>query len=162
GAPAAPAAAGRPGPRVARSCLLLRLLDEQHLIDLVDLDELDLHALLAGGRQVLTDVVGPDRQLSVPSVGQHRELHPPGPSVLEQRVDRRADRPAGVEDVVDEDHRPALELEIELRVADDRLSAARRLAVPDVDVVAVKGDVELAEVELEAGPLLDQAAQSLG
>ena len=36
------------------------------------------------------------------------------------------------------------------------------LAVADVDVVAVKGDVELAEVELDSGALLDQAAQTLG
>ena len=40
--------------------------------------------------------------------------------------------------------------------------AARRAARADVDVVAVKGDVELAELELDAGALLDQAAQPLG
>ena len=48
-----------------------------------------------------------------------------------------------------------------MRVADERLRAARRLAAADVDVVAVEGDVELAELELEAGALLDQAAQAL-
>ena len=96
------------------------------------------------------------------AVGEHGELDARGPAVLEQRVDRGADRAAGVEDVVDEDHGAALELEVELRVADDRLAAARRLAVADVDVVAVEGDVELAEVELEAGALGDQAAEPLG
>ena len=39
--------------------------------------------------------------------------------------------------------------------------AARRLAAADVHVVAVEGDVELAEVELELGALLDQAAQAV-
>ena len=43
-----------------------------------------------------------------------------------------------------------------------RLRAARRLAAADVHVVAVEGDVELAEVELELGALLDQAAQAMG
>ena len=47
--------------------------------------------------------------------------------------------------VVDKDHRPPLELELELRVVDDRLGTAGRAPVPDVDVVAVEGDVELAE-----------------
>ena len=114
------------------------------------------------GRQVLADVVGPDRQLAVAAVGEHGELDARRAAVLEQRVDRGADRAAGVEDVVDEDHGAALELEVELRVAHDRLRAPRRLAAADVDVVAVEGDVELAEVELELGALLDQAAQALG
>jgi hypothetical protein len=38
---------------------------------------------------------------------------------------------------------------------------ARRAAGADVDVVAVEGDVELAELELDAGALLDEAAQAL-
>ena len=140
---------------------LLGFRHEDHLVDLVDLDELNLHALLARGRQVLADVVGADRQLAVAAVGEHGELDARGTAVFEQRVDRGADRAAGVEDVVDEDHRAALELEVELRVAHDRLAVARRLAAADVDVVAVEGDVELAEIELEARPLLDQAAQTL-
>src|SRR5262249_60605911 len=84
------------------------------------------------------------------------------PAVLEERVDRGPDRPAGVEDVVDEDHGAALQLEVEPRVAYERLRAARRRRAADVDVVAVEGDVELAEVELEAGALLDQPAEALG
>ena len=53
-------------------------------------------------------------------------------------------------------------VEVELRVADDRLRALRRrLAAAHEDVVAVEGDVELAEVELDAGALGDQAAQPL-
>ena len=131
-------------------------------VDLVHLDELHLDALVAGRRQVLADVVGPDRQLAVAAVGEHGELDARRAAVLEQRVDRGADRAAGVEDVVDEDHRAALELEVELRVAHDRLRAARRLPAADVHVVAVEGDVELAEVELEAGALLDQAPQAMG
>jgi hypothetical protein len=39
---------------------------------------------------------------------------------------------------------------------------AGRLAGPDVDVVAVEGDVELAERDLRAGELGDPAAQALG
>ena len=56
-------------------------------------------------RQVLADVVGPDRQLAVAAVDEDRELHARRPAVVEERVDRRADRAARVEDVVDEDDR---------------------------------------------------------
>ena len=38
----------------------------------------------------------------------------------------------------------------------------RRLAAADVDVVAVEGDVERAEVDVLAGELLDQPPQALG
>ena len=90
------------------------------------------------------------------AVGEHGELDAGRAPVLEQRVDRGADRAAGVEDVVDEDHGRALELEVELRSRDDRLRAGGA-AVADVDVVAVEGDVELAELELDAAALVDRA-----
>ena len=109
--------------QVAHASHLLAPGDEQHAVDLVDLDQLDLDALAARRRQVLADVVGPDRQLAVAAVGEHGELDAVGPPVLEERVDRGADRAAGVEDVVDEDHGAALELEVEPRVAHERLRA---------------------------------------
>ena len=121
---------------------LLRGRDEQHAVDLVDLDELDLDALAARGGQVLADVVGADGQLAVAAVGEHGELHARRAAVVEEGVDRGADRAAGVEDVVDEHDRHALERELELRVADERLRVQRRLAAADVQVVAVEGDVD--------------------
>src|SRR5581483_5474665 len=77
-------------------------------------------------------------------------------------VDRGADRAPGVEDVVDQDDGPPLELEVEPRVAHDRLAAPGRAPLAHVDVVAVEGDVELAELELHPRPLLDEPAQPLG
>src|SRR5947207_10981024 len=130
-------------------CLLL----DYDSVDLVDLDELDLDALVAGGGQVLADVVGADGKLTVAAVGEHGELHPLGPAVAEQRFDRGANRPAGVEDVVDEDARHPLERKVERGRADERLGVAGRLARADMDVVAVKGDVELAESDLGARQL---------
>ncbi|HJW67394.1 MAG TPA: hypothetical protein VJ419_06370 [Gaiellaceae bacterium] len=55
-----------------------------------------------------------------------------------------------------------LEREVERRRAYERLWVPRRLAAPDVDVVAVEGDVELAERDLGAAQLVDAAAQPLG
>src|SRR5262245_56444748 len=141
----------------------IRLLrDEQDAIDLVHLDELDLDALLARGGQVLADVVRADRQLAVAAVGEHGQLDALGPAVAEERVDRRADRSARVEDVVDEHARHPLEREVERRRADERLRVPGRLAAPDVDVVAVEGDVELAERDLGPAQLVDAPAEPLG
>ena len=117
--------------------LFLRFCDEQDLVDLVDLDELHLDPLVARGRKVLADVVGADRKLAVAAVDEHGELDPLGPAVVEQRFDRGADRPAGVEDVVDEDDPHAVEREGQLGRADRRAHAIG-------DVVAIERDVDRA------------------
>ena len=142
---------------------LLRGREQEHAVDLVDLDELHLDALAACGRQVLADVVGTDGELTVAAVGEHGELDACRAAEVEEPVDRRADGAAGVQHVVDEHDRPALEREVELRVTDERLRVQRRLAArAHVHVVAVKGDVERSEVERLAAEVLDQAPQPLG
>jgi hypothetical protein len=95
------------------------------------------------------------------AVGEHGQLHALGTAVAEQRVDGRADRAARVEDVVDEHHGHALEREVERGRANERLWVPGRLAAAHVDVVAVKGDVELAEGDLRAAQLLDPPPQPL-
>src|SRR5262249_36184790 len=122
-------AGGRKSSRMTRMSAmvapLLRRWYEQDLVDLVDFHELHLDALGARGREVLADVVGADRQLAVAAVDEHGELDAIGAAVVEQRLDRGADRPSGVEDVVDEHDRLPLEREVERRRADDRLRVAR-------------------------------------
>ena len=95
------------------------------------------------------------------AVGDDGELDARGPAVVEQRLDRGADRPPRVEDVVDEDAGAALDREVEAGLADERLRVQRRPAAADVDVVAVEGDVERPEVDLDAAELLDQAAEAV-
>src|SRR5919197_4523463 len=140
---------------------LLRARDEQDAVDLVHLDELHLDPLLARGRQVLADVIGSDRELAVATVDEDGELDPVGPAVVEERLDRSPDRPAGVEDVVDEDDGLTLEREIERGRADDGLRMERRAGAAHLDVVAVEGDVDGACGGRLAGALLNQAAQAL-
>src|SRR6266550_3326762 len=69
---------GRRSSRMTRiSAILVGLLwcgNEQDAVDLVHLDELHLDALISGGRKVLADVIGADRQLSVTSVDEDGEL----------------------------------------------------------------------------------------
>src|SRR5262245_49232185 len=156
---------GRSSSRTTRMSAVMELLlgrgDEQDSVDLVDLDELHLDALAAGGRQVLAHVVGADRELAVAAVGEDGELHALGAAVVEQGLDRGADRAAGVEDVVEEADRAALEREVEPCRADERLGVLGRLAPTNGDVVTVERDVDGTEVEPLAGTLLDEAAKAL-
>src|SRR5436190_20385137 len=141
--------------------LLLGVGDEQDAVDLVHLDELHLDALVARGRKVLADVVRTDRQLAVAAVDEDGELDALGTAVVEERLDRGTDRPAGVEHVVDEDDGLALERKVERGRADDRLRMAGRVAAAHLHVVPVEGDVHCAEVGRFAGALLDETAQPL-
>ena len=78
----------------AMGFLTSRGRDEQDAVDLVDLEELHLDALPAGGREVLAHVVGADRELAVAAVDEHGELDALGAAVVEEGVDRGADRAA--------------------------------------------------------------------
>ncbi len=60
---------------------------------------------------------GLDRQLAAAAVDQHRQGDARRPAEVVELVDRRADRPPGVEHVVDQDDVPALDLERQLGVA---------------------------------------------
>src|SRR2546425_10773570 len=94
------AGGSRSPPTTRRSVIVCSLTPgHQHdPVDLVDLHQFDLHALVAAGRQVLAHVVGPDRKLAVAAVRKDGKLDALWAPVLEQRVDRCANRAAGVED----------------------------------------------------------------
>src|SRR6185312_191295 len=129
--------------------------DEKDAVDFVHLDELHLDALAAGGRKVLADVVGPDGELAVAAIDEAGELHPRRPAVLEEGLDRCADRPPGVEDVVDEHAGHALEREIQLRRLDYWLGMDGPLAAADDDIVALESDVDASELDLDAAEVVD-------
>jgi hypothetical protein len=69
----------------------------------VGLGEAHMHALGVAGRQVLADVVGPDRQLAVAAVDEHGQSHRARTAQIGERVEGCADGAPGVEHVVDED-----------------------------------------------------------
>jgi hypothetical protein len=94
----------------------------------------------------------------VAAVAEHRQLHPLGAAVVEEGVDRGARSAAGEQHVVDEDDRAAREVEVDVRGVDDGLRGGRLGA----DVVAVEGDVEVADRSLGLGQLADQGVQAAG
>ena len=78
------------------------------------------------------------------AVDEDREPDPSRAAQVRERVHRGADRPAGEQDVVDEDHRPAGDVEGDPRLVD----LGRFRGEPDV--VAVEGDVEGSDRDLDA------------
>src|SRR6202035_2878406 len=106
--------------------------------------------------QVLADVVGPDRQLAVATVGEHGELHTRGAAVGEQRLDRGADSAAGEEDVIDDHDGPPGDVEVDVRGVQDGGGG------PACDVVAVEADVEVSERHVVVEQRLELAVQPLG
>ena len=115
-----------------------------------------LDVLGARGGHVLADVVGAERQFAVAAVDEHRQLHRARPADVAQRVQRRADRAAGVEDVVDEDDQRAVDAALGDRGV---LERAGRLGV---EVVAVERDVEGAAGDGDAGELVDLVGEPGG
>src|SRR4029450_1062591 len=92
-------------------------------------------AFTARSREVVADVLRADRQLAVSAIDQARELDRGRPAEVDDRVERRANRPAGEEDVVHEDHGLVLDRERDVGPADHRRPA-------HAQVVAVERDVE--------------------
>ena len=119
---------------------------------------MDVHALAGRGGQVLAHEVGTDRQLAVAAVGQHREADRGRAPVGKQRLDRGADGAAGVEDVVDQDHGAVAEVEVDVGGVDDGLRGGGLGA----DVVAVEGDVEVADRQLRPGQLAQEDVEAAG
>ena len=77
-------------PRISRRLTLVDLLDQQHLLHLVDFLELHFDDFVGGGLHLAADVAGLDRQFAPAAVDQHKKLHTRRAAVLEQRVDRNA------------------------------------------------------------------------
>ena len=113
---------------------------EQHRVAAVVLGQLDVDGLGQRGRQVLADVVGPDRQLAVAAVDQHGELH--GARAGRGRTARRARRGScGRRTARRRRGRPSCRRPRSTGIS---VSSERADAVQP-QVVAVHGDVERAD-----------------
>ena len=117
-----------------------------------------VHAFLQRRRHVLADVVGLDRQLAMPAIDQHDQLDFLRPAEIDQRIERRANRPARVEHIVDEQNLLVVDGERNLRAAHERLRAD---GMPH-QVVAIQRDVERAGPHRLVRDLLEHLREALG
>src|SRR5919198_1684205 len=87
---------------------------------------------------VLAHVVRPDRQLAVATIDQADELNDARAPEVDERVERRADRAPGIQDIVDQDDCPVGDVH-----RDGGGPQGTRRAL--VNVVTIQGDVQLAK-----------------
>src|SRR5207249_4464592 len=124
-----PAPASSAGASASSACSGLLGFFDHHAVVTVVLAEPDGHALAPGGREVLADVVGANRQLAVAAVDQDRELDRPRPPEVDDGVEGSADGTAREEDVVHQDDGLVLDRERDVGPADDRRPHGQRGAV---------------------------------
>src|SRR5207245_11265334 len=133
-----------PTPDASRpSVTLFRIFDDDPVLAVV-YPVPDGDAVAAGGRQVLADVVGADRQLPMAAVDEDGQLDHLRPTEVDQRVEGRADRPAREENVVDQHDGPALDGERDVGALDPRLVGL------EAKIVTVERDVERSDRDLGA------------
>src|SRR5579863_6215309 len=94
--------------RSSRSIKLRRIRTDCNLVVGGDLRcQSDLDALLRAGRNEAADVIGLDGQLAQAAVNEHAEPDRRRPAKIGDRIERRPNRPASVENVVaDDDEAP--------------------------------------------------------
>src|SRR5262245_27855978 len=145
------------GPRssIERRSLTRPPPDLDAFLAVVDLLEAHPHVLGDLGREVLPDEVGPDRELAMAPVHEHGQLHGPGTTELRDRLEGGARGPAREQDVVDEDHDPVGDV-------DGDLGRAQGLDPPEADVVAVEGDVDRPDGDVDALEPLDRLGEAVG
>src|SRR5512140_1874435 len=143
--------------RSFRSSLIIFGLHDLHAIGAVLLLHVHRDHLAPAGGHVLSDVVGPDRQLAMSPVDQDGELDRPRPPEIDQLVERGPHGSPGVEHVIDKDDVAVLDVDRDLGGADHR-SVTDRLKV-----VTIESDVEHPERDLDpfefADLLLDPPRQ---
>jgi hypothetical protein len=135
---------------------LVSEFDEDDLLFVVDLAEFDFDDFPARCRNCAANEAGFDGELTVAAVDEDEKLNGLGATVVEERVERRADGAACVEDVVHENDVAAVDVKADFAGFDDGL------LVLGGEVVTVEADVEHAGLD---GGLLDgfdKLADALG
>src|SRR5574343_1778498 len=107
------------------------------------------HQALAGAeRHIPGTVGGRDRQFATAAIGQHGEFDGSRAAVVEQLVDRRPRRAAGVEHIIDQDDMAAFDIE-------------RNHGWPALRVQTLLGEIITVEGNIDQADLLGQAEQFL-
>src|ERR1700749_463594 len=88
------------------------------------------------------------------AVDEHGELDPGRPAVVEDLLDGGTHRSPRIQDVVDDHDRAPLDGEVKVGRKDDRGAG------PDREVVAVEGDVDVAQRDGGVEQLADQRVQT--
>src|SRR5436190_12523659 len=75
----------------------------------VDFLQAHLNLFPHRGRQIFSDVIGPNRQLAMAAIDQYSELNTRGTAERIDCIHRCTHSATGIKDVIDNDHRPILQ-----------------------------------------------------
>lgn len=123
---------------------------EDYFVDTVNLAEAHLDKFMTCGGQVLANVIGADGKFTMATVDDYGQLDLAGTSEGQERIHRRADGPAGVEDVIDKDDGGSGEVPGNDRGLDCRTGYAQ------LEVISKHRDVEFADWQRGTLELADQ------
>ncbi len=99
---------------------------QQDLLSFVNLREFDLDYLIHSSLHITSDKCGFHRNLPVPAIDQHAELHPARASMLEESIQSGAGRPACKEHIVDQHDIFVANVESDFFLLHDRFRTERR------------------------------------
>ena len=133
---------------------MLLLNQPDGVLFVVGLLEPNADLFVRRSRQIFSDVIGPNRQLAMSTIDQHRELNPGWATERADRVHRRAHGPTGKENVINNDDRLALRA---VAVVSMRWTIGSSRACPDI--VAMHRDIDNAGLDLTFCRLIDNGAQ---
>jgi hypothetical protein len=105
---------------------------------------MDPHVIRYGGRHVLADEVGANRELAMTTVHEDREADRARTPVIDEGVHGRAHGATGEEHVVDEHHDTVVDGERDLGLTHHRRIADTR------EVVAIQSDIDGAQGKIDA------------
>jgi hypothetical protein len=115
----------------------------------INLLEVDLHLLDECGGDVLAHEIRSNREFAVATIDEDGQANAGRPSKIQQRIEGRADAPAGKEDIVHEDDGRAIDGHGNFAWTN------RRRCRPARHIVAVKADVQRADRDSHAFELFN-------
>src|SRR5579863_1462721 len=121
----------------AISSLLILVSAKEDLIFFTLFFEVHFNFFVDSRRKIFSDVVRPDRQFAMTSINQDGELDQSRSSKIHEAVERGADRPSGIEDVVHQDDFSIIQIGRNVSSFD------RRVPLSGIEVIPVKGHIEL-------------------
>jgi hypothetical protein len=132
------------------------LLDNYDLVFAIYFFKFQSHLAVLRQINFLRNKIGGDGKFTTAAIYEHGEMDGFGTSQVNEMIDGRSDRSAGVQDIVKQDNRPVIDVEWDARVID------LTLGQEGIEIVAIEGDVHLAQRHFFAiGPFND-LTQPLG
>jgi hypothetical protein len=143
-------------PDKSQQIIIALALQDEDFVAAVDFGESDADLLAQGGGDVLAHIIGSDGEFPVTAIHQYGQLNCTGTAQVDYRVHGRPHRPAGKEDIVDQDDLLSPDREGELSGPDNRL------ILFGAEVISVQCDVQLPHRHSAAFELLDPLGNPAG